>query len=338
MKNPFKAIIHNRYIAGIIFAAGLALPATYLGNKFPIIGGPIFGIVIGLLLALGTKPEAFDKGVTFTAKYALWGAVFFLGFGVNMTFLLSLAKSSLIIAAFTFAVTLIIGFIAAKLFKADGKTTALIGISAAVGGLLSVEPTAKALNADEKTNKDALSAVTFISLLAAFLFPFIGHISKLTSSVFGTFSGAAVGDLTAAAAAGFAIDNASGFSAVAVNLTRFVFIVPIVLVIALITKSKEKHKGVETAALRFDFLKIFPWFILGFIAASCVVTFTGLPQKVSSYLFDIGKYLLVMGAASIGVHIDLIKILKSGKRKFVLASVFLVATTATVFLVETYLL
>lgn len=338
MKNPFKTLIHNKNLPGIIFAAGLALPATYLGNKFPVIGGPIFGIVIGLVLALGTKPETFDKGFVLTAKYAVPASVVFLGFGINLTLILNLAKESLILAAFTFAVTLIVGYIAAKALKIDDKTAALIGIGSAVGGITSAGPIGRTLNADLETKKSAVSAITFISLLAAFLLPVVGHAAKFGDSAFGTFSGAAAGDLTAAAAAGFAINVKAGLSAIAVNLIRLIFIVPITLIMALITRAKEKGTSSNPSSLRFNFIKVFPWFILGFIAAAAIESFAAVPPKVSEYLTDIGEYILVMGAASIGIQIEITKLLKSGRRKLLFAFVCFAAIAATAFFVKRYLL
>lgn len=338
MKNRFKTIIHNKYLPGIIFAAGLALPATYLGNKFPIIGGPIFGIVIGLLLALGTKPESFDKGIGFTAKYAVPASVVLLGFGLNLTMILPLAKSSLILTAFTFAVTLIVGFIAAKALKIDSKTAVIIGIGTAVGGITAVQPTGKALRADIETKKSALSAVAFVSLLAAFLLPVIAHAAKLSDSAFGIFPGAAAGDLVAAAAAGFELSTKAGLTSIAVNLTRLIIIVPITLLIALLTLTKHKRANNKNSALGFDFIKVFPWFVIGFIAAAAAATFIPIPSKVITYLIDIGEYILVMGAVSISIHIDLTKLFKIGRRNLLFAFFCFLSVAITALLVQKFLL
>ena len=36
---------------GILYALVLAVPAAYLGKLYPIIGGPVFGILLGIICA-----------------------------------------------------------------------------------------------------------------------------------------------------------------------------------------------------------------------------------------------------------------------------------------------
>ena len=44
--------MHNKYFSGILFALVFAVPAYFLGQEFPIIGGPVFGILLGILLPM----------------------------------------------------------------------------------------------------------------------------------------------------------------------------------------------------------------------------------------------------------------------------------------------
>lgn len=41
----------KEHIRGILLALVIAIPAWLLGKQFPIIGGPVFGILLGMLLA-----------------------------------------------------------------------------------------------------------------------------------------------------------------------------------------------------------------------------------------------------------------------------------------------
>ncbi len=45
----------------------MTVPAYILGMYFPIIGGPIFGILIGLVLAFVKRPERLDAGIKFSS-------------------------------------------------------------------------------------------------------------------------------------------------------------------------------------------------------------------------------------------------------------------------------
>lgn len=54
---------------GLLLCLGLAIPSCILGKMFPVIGGPVFAILIGMVLALVVKKkEPFEGGVKFTSK------------------------------------------------------------------------------------------------------------------------------------------------------------------------------------------------------------------------------------------------------------------------------
>ena len=56
----------KEHIRGILLALVIAIPAWLLGKQFPIIGGPVFGILLGMLLAGIKRPTALEPGIAFT--------------------------------------------------------------------------------------------------------------------------------------------------------------------------------------------------------------------------------------------------------------------------------
>ena len=68
------------YIPGIFVCAAIALGCTFLGLAFPLIGGPVFGILAGMAIALVWKRrDRTSQGITFTSKKILQYAVILLG-------------------------------------------------------------------------------------------------------------------------------------------------------------------------------------------------------------------------------------------------------------------
>ena len=51
MDKKKKQVFEAKTVPGIIACLIIAVPAWLLGLKFPIIGGPIFGILMGMILA-----------------------------------------------------------------------------------------------------------------------------------------------------------------------------------------------------------------------------------------------------------------------------------------------
>lgn len=70
---------------GLLFCLALAVPSAVLGKLFPVVGGPVFAILIGMILALVIKKrDSLECGIKYTSKKILQYAVVLLGFGLNL--------------------------------------------------------------------------------------------------------------------------------------------------------------------------------------------------------------------------------------------------------------
>jgi len=57
---------------GIAYCGAVSIPAWILGKYFPVIGGPVFGILFGMILTLIIKTKGkLDMGIKFTSKKVL---------------------------------------------------------------------------------------------------------------------------------------------------------------------------------------------------------------------------------------------------------------------------
>ena len=71
---------------GLALCLAIAVPAAYLGNRFPIIGGPVIAIIAGMIMTQILKDKTkMQPGITFTSKKILQYAVILLGFGLNLS-------------------------------------------------------------------------------------------------------------------------------------------------------------------------------------------------------------------------------------------------------------
>ena len=94
--------------AGIALCLVISIPAWFLGQIFPVIGGPVFSILFGMVLTLLiTKKDTLAGGIQFTSKKILQAAVILLGFGMNLTEILAKGKQSLPIILSTIATSLV---------------------------------------------------------------------------------------------------------------------------------------------------------------------------------------------------------------------------------------
>ena len=104
MKQKF---FESETLIGIVFCLAAAIPARILGGLFPIVGGPVFGILIGMIIAFFKRPAKLEKGIKFTSKYILQYSIILLGFEMNLFNVIKVGGQSLLVMLFTLSTSFI---------------------------------------------------------------------------------------------------------------------------------------------------------------------------------------------------------------------------------------
>ena len=99
----------KKYTAGLLICLAISIPAWFLGRLFPVVGGPVCAILIGMAIAPFIKgKERFRPGIAFTSKKILQYAVVLLGFGMNLSVVLEKGRQSLPIILATITTSILI--------------------------------------------------------------------------------------------------------------------------------------------------------------------------------------------------------------------------------------
>ncbi len=298
---------------GLLLCLCIAVPSWYLGHLLPVVGGPVFAILLGMVITLFLKSrDTLQPGITFTSKKILQYAVILLGFGMNLTDILSKGRQSLPIILSTISTSLIIAFVVCRLMKIPSRISTLIGVGSSICGGSAIAATAPVIGADDEEIAQAISVIFLFNVAAALIFPTLGSMLGLSNEGFGLFAGTAINDTSSVTAAATAWDGIHGSntldSAAIVKLTRTLAIIPITLVLAFIRTQKEAGQTANHVSLK----KIFPYFVLFFLLASVVTTVFSLPASVTGPLKDLSKFFIIMAMAAIGLHTNLVKLVKTG--------------------------
>lgn len=301
------------YAPGILLCLGIAIPAWLLGKWLPVVGGPVFAILIGMVITLLLKNKKWcASGVTFTSKKILQYAVILLGFGMNLTEILYQGKQSLPIIISTITTSLVVAFVLYKALRLQKNSAILIGVGSSICGGSAIAATAPVINADDEDVAQSISVIFLFNILAALIFPTLGGMLGLSDAGFGLFAGTAINDTSSVTAAATAWDGIHGSNtldtATIVKLTRTLAIIPITLVLAFIRTRKAKAED----GTRIQLKKIFPFFVLFFVLASVVTTVFQLPAAVTSPLKELSKFFIIMAMAAIGLNTNIVKLVKSG--------------------------
>lgn len=298
---------------GILLCFIISIPCWFLGKLVPVIGGPVFAIIAGMVITLivKNKPHTQD-GINYTSKKILQLAVILLGFGMNLSDILQKGQQSLPIIISTISVSLIIAFLLHKAMKMPSKISTLIGVGSSICGGSAIAATAPVIGANDEEIAQSISVIFLFNVIAALIFPTLGGMLGLSNEGFGLFAGTAVNDtssVTAAAAAWDGIHNSNTLDAATiVKLTRTLAIIPITLVLALYYTKKEKAASGTKVSIK----KIFPFFILFFVLASVITTVFNLPAAITTPIKELSKFFIIMAMAAIGLNTDIIKLVKSG--------------------------
>lgn len=329
---------------GVVLCLALAVPCWMLGKVFPVIGGPVFAILAGMVITQWYREKrAVQSGILYTSKTVLQYAVILLGFGLNLSEIAKVGMTSLPIILSTISVSLIVSFLLHRAMHMPVNISTLIGVGSSVCGGSAIAATAPVIGADDEEIAQSISVIFLFNVLAALIFPALGAALGFSDAGFGLFAGTAVNDTSSVTAAAAAWDGMHPGAntldaATIVKLTRTLAIIPITLVLAVyraFSARKQAEKagrasGTESGG-SFQMSKIFPFFILFFLLASVITTVSvsaGMDAGMFRPLKELSKFFIIMAMAAIGLNTDIVRMVRTGGRAIFMGACCWAAITA----------
>ncbi len=311
---------------GIILPVGVAILSCWLESLLPIhlIGSAVIAMFIGMILNNFLKgTQIFATGLKFTSKRILKFAIILLGLSLNTTTILNVGKMSLTVMIFTLLTCFGGGYFIGKALGLNWKLSNLISAGTGICGGSAIAAVASTIDADDNDVAYAMSATFLFDMAMIVLFPIMGHALGMTDQAFGIWAGTAVNDTSSVVATGYTFSEGAGDFATMVKLTRTLAIIPTVVTFAFVQlrlKRKEvlanAQNGEELKA-NFSIVKIFPWFILGFLAMSIIASIFTIPTAVVSGTKSASKFLMVCALSAIGLNTSFGSMKKAGIRPMI---------------------
>lgn len=313
----------HKYIPGMFITVLIAGSAHLIGNAFPLLGGPVLALFLGMLcVPLFQKHTRFAPGFRFSGKQILQLAVILLGFGLNLSVIWQVGLNSLPLILTTITIALFMAWLMHRLLHMDSTLATLIGVGTSICGGSAIAATAPVVEADDHQVATSISVIFLYNVLAAIIFPSLGKLFGFpvdSGGVFALFAGSAINDTSSVTAAAATWDTLYGLgtqtldAAVTVKLTRTLAILPIVFGLAFI---RRKGTG-EQRETKYAF----PMFILYFLIASALSTLLSrwfdLRVLVAVTKF-LSRFFILMAMAGIGLGTDLRKLIRSGAKPMLL--------------------
>ncbi|GAA2749117.1 YeiH family protein [Amnibacterium kyonggiense] len=328
-----------RLAPGLAVVAAITAVATALGALVPVVGGPVFGIVLGAVCATVLRPGSrVAAGAGFAGKRVLQASIVVLGTGLSLTQVVQVGVASLPVMLGTLAVALLGAAVVGRLLRVDGDVRTLIGVGTGICGASAIAATTAVIGAAEAEVAYAIGTIFTFNVAAVLLYPTLGHLLGLSQHAFGLWAGTAINDTSSVVAAAYTYGPDAGAYGVVVKLTRTLMIIPISIALAALAAHRERAARtteVDAAARRtIPWRRLFPLFIVGFLAASALDTAGAIPASWHPTLGTIGVLLITAALTGIGLSTRLATLRAAGHRPLLLGGVLWLLVGATSLLLQ----
>jgi uncharacterized integral membrane protein (TIGR00698 family) len=326
----------RRVAPGLLLALAVAAAATGLGKLVPIVGGPVFAIVLGLVAATvvpGLRADRWAPGSAVASKYVLQLSIVVLGTGLSLGQVFQVGGQSLPVMLGTLAVALGGAWLFGRWLGVRGDTQILIGVGTGICGASAIAATTAVIRARQAEVAYAIGTIFTFNIAAVLLFPSIGHLLGMNQHSFGLWAGTAINDTSSVVAAAYTYGGAAGSYGIVVKLTRTLMLIPIVIVLAIRTARRQAaHHGVSRS--RFS-LRGMPWrqlvptFLIGFVVAAALDSVGVIPAGWHPALSTMGTFLITTALAGIGLSLRPGDMRRAGHRPLLLGAMLWVAVAGT---------
>lgn len=311
---------------GISYVLVIAVLAWLLGRLLPVVGGPAFGIILGLIAThLFGRAKSAGAGIVFCSKKILQWSIILLGCGLSLTEVWQTGSESLLVMLTTLLAAFAAAYAFGRWLHIPGNLNSLIAVGSAICGGSAIAAVSPVIKANNDEIAYGISVVFLLNLIAVLAFPAVGGWLGLSDAGFGLWAGTAIHDTSSVVAAGYIFSDEAGAYATIVKLTRTTFIIPVVFVFAFIAGRRERNDP----ASHYSMKTMFPWFIVWFIAASLLNTFHLFSDGIVAATHVLAKFMIIMALSAVGLSTDLRAIMKTGYKPLLFGLLVWAAVSGT---------
>ena len=317
-----------------------------LGYSKSPISTAMIAILLGIFFGNFFKiRESFQKGLDFSRDYILKLGIICLGIQLKPFEFLEFGKVAIPLIVICIVSVLIVIKLIIKKLQIPTRMAYLISIGSTVCGTTAIMATAPVIKANKSEISYAIANITLFGILSMLLYPYFANFYFQGNSLFaGLFLGTAIHETSQVAAAGLIYDQQFNSPetlniATVTKLIRNTFLIVMIPLFAfLYYRGLVKEKS-------YSILKIFPYFVLGFIGMIVLRNFGDEVFFTNDNWIEIinlvkssSKIFLTMAMAAIGLSTNLKDLRNMGYKPFVVGFVaMLTVGIVSIITIEMYL-
>ncbi len=290
---------------GVIACAVVAAAAGFLGehNGAPVL---LFALLLGLAMNfLSGEQGPCAPGIEFCARTVLRVGVALLGLRITVDQVVALGWGPVAMVVASVAITIVLSMVVARALGFQSLFGLLTGGATALCGASAALALSAALPQHPQKERATLFTVIGVSALSTFAmvaYPMLVQALGLDPQQAGIFLGATIHDVAQVVGAGYSLSSETGDAATLVKLLRVAMLLPVIVVAAMITRSRAAAEGGTGDGQRPPLL---PGFAVAFALLVAVNSTGWLPKPVSALGSDASRWFLVAAIAGIGMKTQL---------------------------------
>jgi uncharacterized integral membrane protein (TIGR00698 family) len=281
-----------KLVPGVAVAVGIMLVSLWLADVIGIAllraqgidptgkSAPLSGVLVAILVGILLRnvlplPQSLQPGIQFAVTKLLRLGIILVGIKLSLLDVLKLGAWGIPIVVVAIASGLVLISWFNRMLKLPERLGTLIAAGTGICGVTAIVSTAPAIKAEQREVAYAVANVTLFGLLGMFLYPYLAHALLSTSEQVGLFLGIAVHETAQVVGAALAYkemfqDDVAFQAATVTKLTRNLFLAVVVPLMAFYYLRQLRASGQDGGDSRVSILKLFPAFVLGFLAMALV--------------------------------------------------------------------
>lgn len=299
--------------SGIILSLTLGIAAMVLSGFTPswlnsILISLLVGIAINNLIRI---PDRFQPGITFTSSKLLELSVVFLAFNINFKTFADLGLNSFLTVVLMVFIMLILTYYLAKKVKCPESSGWLIGFGTAICGSSAIAALSPMVAKNKENVGISMAVVNLLGTVGMITLPFVLGLFLDNNQEIGMMLGGTLHSVGNVAGSAFAVNNEVGEAAITIKLARVALLSPGLIFFHYLLNKKGSldSEGKQSVSL--------PWYLWSFIAITVLGSFVTFPEKWIEITEQIGKVVLTIAMASIGLKIGFKKLIQTGQKGFI---------------------
>ncbi|MCX7552423.1 putative sulfate exporter family transporter [Marinicella sp. S1101] len=295
-----------QHISGMALTVGLVLLCLLLQPQIGI-NSTLAAIILGFMVAnLLPIPAVYDAGIKWCESHGLSIAVALLALQLDWQVMAAVDNLVLLFIGLSVLFTFMMARLLARPFGLSVQQTTLVASGQAICGSAAIMAVQKVIKAPSLAASQALVLVNFLGFVGIFflawLLPWV--FADLVKQK-GIMIGNTLQSMGHVVAAGFAVNEGVGQTAVLIKMCRILLLLPLLLLLLLKGKYWGRENSQGTDATTGSWLRWIPWFIWAFVALMVIDQLHWIGESQRNWLIEVGDFFFLVAMVAIGLGIRL---------------------------------